>query len=292
VVGETIKDVCLVLIMLVALNLQSPESNFDLIRVFTGKNVGTPPPLDDLRRLGSFTQIYQTFLSVSAAVKIGFVGFGALDGSVEHKVWITDYGISANQPDINPDNGVDSWTYGVGYRVGILMNKSVSQLKIGMAAFAADATLNNTNMFLQVITYGLPAAPTMPSSDLSRFDVEAYGKLISWQNDVSKYIQASRNELIPMLTHAAITADYDKYLQRFWPMLFALRRLASRQTFTQAVREADRFQGRGVDLFVLRSLYAKATGNSNYLTEGSQAESAPISDNASKYASTILSYYD
>ena len=276
--------------MLFALNLQQPESNFDFIKEYTGKPVGAVPPLDDIGRLGSFTQFYQTFMSVSASIRIGFTGFGAYEGSLEHKIWITDYGISANQADPNPDNGVDGWTYGVGYRLAILMNKNTSELKANIAAFAANATLNNARMMVQVVLYGMPSAPPIPITDLSNFDVEAYGKYIAWQNSISKHMNENRAQLIPTLTHAAVTTDFERYLSRLNPVLFALRRLEDRHSFTVAMN--DGLRRGGVDTVALRAVYAKCTGNSQYLIQGSQYESAPISDEASVYAKSILTRYD
>ena len=276
--------------MLLALNPVNPESNFDLIRAYTGKPVGPVPALESPEKLGQLTQYYATFVSVSAAIKIGFSGFGALDGSLEHKVWISDYAATANQADVDESNGVDSWTYGVGYRLAVLMNKSACQAKASLPAFAAEATLNNAYMLIQVLTYGVPMGPAVPVVDLSQFDVDAYAKYVSWQNEMNHYMRDNRKDLMPILTHAAISTDFQRYLNRLLPMLFALRRLEDRHSFKEAL--ADGARRGGIDVVVLRAVYAQCTGNSEYLRENSSSESALISEAASKYAKSILAYYD
>jgi hypothetical protein len=276
--------------MLLALNPKSPESNFDLIRSYTGKPIGNPPPLESNQKLGQFMQFNQSFLSVSAAIRIGFSGFGAFTGSSEHKVWLTDYGVSASQADLDIKNGVDSWIYGAGYRVGVLMGKSTNELRAGLATFAAEATLNNAKMIIQIMAYGIPNAPPIPITATTNFDVEAYGKYIAWQTEVARQMTENRDQLLPVLTHVAVTTDIQRYLERLLPLLFALRRLEDRHTFKDALLDGQK-RG-GVDVIVLRTVYAHYTGNPMYLSEGSAAETAPITEAASNNAKNILSYYD
>jgi hypothetical protein len=276
--------------MLLALDLRSPESNFDLIESYTGKPVGEVPPLDNRQRLGQFTQSMQSFLSVSASMRIGFTGFGSFSGSTEHKVWFTDYGVSATVRTPNSTNGVESWTYGAGYRVGILMDKTISELRAGMSIFAAEGTLNHAKMMIQILVYGIPMAPPIPISELSDFDVEAYGKYMVWQTEIAKLMAQNRDQLDPILTHAAVKADFDLYINRLAPVLFALRRLEDRDSFKDA-REDGLKRGK-LDEIVLRTFYAKLTGEPQYLAEGSAVEMVKVSEAAAANAKNILSWYD
>lgn len=276
--------------MLLALDLRSPESSFDLIESYTGKKVGEVPRLEDLHKLGQFSQSMQSFLSVSASIKIGFTGFGSFSGSTQHKVWFTDYGISTSVRTTGSTNGVESWTYGAGYRVGILMDTNSSELRAGLSFFAAEGTLNHAKMLIQILVYGIPMAPPIPISQLSDFDVEAYGTYMIWQSEIAKLMAQNRDQLDPILTHAAVTPDFDRYLRQLLPMLFALRRLEDRHTYKQAVE--DGLRRGGVDEVVLRTVYAKYTGNPQYLAAGSAAETSPISEGASANARNILGYYD
>ena len=277
--------------MLFSLNTINPTASFDKLSYYTGRPVGNPPSLDNLNRLGQVTYFSSTYMSTSAAVLAGFGAFGAFQASNQYQVWSSDYGAYANQSDNDPANGIDGWTYGAGYRIGILMEKSSGSLKAGPPVFAAEVTLNNSTMLVQILTYGMPDAPPIPVTDLSSFDVNAYAKYVAWQNEVHSYVASNHDALMPVLTHASLSSNFDKLMGSFSPAFFAIKRVAAKDTLSRAKHICIE-RNWELDLQTTRLVYNRCTGDIRYLDDVSAVDDLPISDAAANVARSILNWYD
>jgi hypothetical protein len=277
--------------MLFSLNTINPSASFDKLSYYTGRPVGIPPQLDNLNRLGQVTFFSSTYMSTSAAVLAGFGAFGAFQASNQYQVWSSDYGAYANQPDNDPSNGIDGWTYGVGYRIGILMEKGVGSLKAGPPVFAAEVTLNNSTMLVQIVTYGMPDAPPIPVTDLSSFDVNAYAKYVNWQNEVHNHVATHHDALIPVLTHASLSSSFDKLMASFSPAFFAIKRVAAKDTLGRT-KQICIERNWDLDLPATLLVYKRCTGDDRYIENSNVVDALPISDAAANVAKSILSWYN
>ena len=170
------------------------------------------------------------------------------------------------------------------------MEKSTGSLKAGPPVFAAEVTLNNSMMLVQILTYGMPDAPPIPVTVLSSFDVDAYAKYITWQNEVHNYIATHHDALMPVLTHASLSTNFDKLMERFRPAFFAVKRVAAKDTLGRA-KQICVERNWGLDLQTTRLVYNRCTGDIRYLDESTNIDSLPISDAAANVAKSILNWY-
>jgi len=275
-------------VALIRLNVTDPNATNDYLRTLTGKPVGTPPTLDNLNRLGEVAQGNFTYVSLNLAAALGF-GFGSVSGSQNRRVMTFDYAATATQRDTQ-DNGIDSWTFGAGYRIGILTFEAEAKLELGLPQLAATATLQNKQIQIQVVRYGMPGGPSLP---VVEFNVEAYALFTQWQKDVIKYIQEKKADLTPIRIYASLSVDISQNFASTAPMRYALRRLQDKHTLEKALREARDRQIPHVAGHepVIRAVYATITGFGEYLNEAGTIDSRPISDNAKKQAEDWIQEY-
>jgi hypothetical protein len=277
---------------LIRLNVQDPDASNDYLKSLTGKLVGDPPALDDLNRLGQIAQGNFTYISQKVAASLGF-GFGSVSGSVDRKVMTFDYVSTANQKD-HQNNGIDSWTYGAGYRIGILTYEAEATAQISFATLAAKATLEKKQFIIQILCFGAPGGPEIPVPNFADFNVETYGKFIQWQNDVIQYINKDKTKLTPIRIYASLSVDIDNYINNSAPLMYTLRRLQDKDTLTQALKKAADKQIPHVvgQEHVIRAIYAKITGYGEYLNEAGTYDSQVISDKSKSVAEALIQQYD
>lgn len=277
---------------LILLNITNPDATNDYLKTLTGKAVGNPPSLDSLDRLGQIAAGNFTYVSVNVAVSLGF-GFGTISGSVDRKVMTFDYAATANQRDPQ-DNGIDSWTYGAGYRIGILTFEAEASAQLGLSAVAATATLQNKQMQIQVLRYGMPGGPSIPLPDFAKFDVEAYGLYAKWQKDVIEYTDKNKANLNPVRIYASLSVDINQYLNSTAPVRYALRRIQDKKSLTEALKTVKQKQlphVMGHDS-VIRAVYATITGYGQYLEESGPIDGRSISDDSKQKAERWIQQYD
>jgi hypothetical protein len=209
---------------------------------------------------------------------------------------IFEYAATAVQEDPNKDqNGIASWTYGAGYRIGILVSEKEAQFQLGIAALAATATLKHQDIQIQILKYGVPGGPPLPIANFTTFNVEAYGKFVKWQQDVINYIGANKEKLTPIRISAALSLDIEKYFQNTAALRYAIRRIQDRDTLTRALvlavnKNLPHVVGREP---IIRAVYAKITGYGEYLNEtNSTIDDRQISDMAKKLAEDWIQEYD
>lgn len=277
---------------LVRLNVTNPDATNQYLRSLTGKEIGLATPLDNLNRLGEISQGNFTYVSVDLAASMGF-GFANASVSQSSRVMTFDYASTANQHEVQ-DNGIDSWTYGAGYRIGVLASNTEASLQLGLSALAATATLQNKQVSIQVLRYGMPEGPVIALPNFAKFDVEAYGMYIQWQTDVIKYMRDNRASLTPIRIYAALSVDIDQYFFNSAPLRYALRRIQDKQTLKQSL---DKLRQTPVDHVAgheaeIRAVYARITQIGEYLNEQGVADSQPISDNSKMQAERWIQQYD
>jgi hypothetical protein len=281
---------------LIRLDINNPDATNEYLEKLTGRPVGTPPAFaaDDINRLGEVIQGNFSYLSAEASVKLGF-GFGSFEGSTGRKVMVFEYAATMVKDDPHKtENGIASWTYGAGYRIGILLFDTQVQAQLSFAAIAASATLEIKKAQIHILGYGVPSGPTIPFPDVSNFDVQAYGKFIKWQQDVIDYINANKKDLTPIRIYAALTVDIEKYFESTAPLRYALRRLQDKNTLNEALTLAIRNSiphvlGHDSEI---RAVYAKITGYADYLYGGDIVDKQSISDTAKKKAEEWIAEYD
>lgn len=277
---------------LIRLNANNPDATNDYLITLTGKAVGTPPALDNVKRLGQVAQGNYTYVSVNVAASLGF-GFGSISGSLERRVMTFDYAATANQVD-SQDNGIDSWTYGAGYRIGILTFESEASAQLALSAVAATATLQNKNIQIQVLSYGMPGGPSVPLPDFAKFDVESYGLFTRWQRDVIEYINKNKANLDPVRIYASLSVDIDQYFMSTAPFRYALRRIQDKITLAQTLQyiRENQIQHVAGHESVIRAVYARITGYGKYLDESGPIDTQSIGDSAKRLAEEWIQQYD
>jgi hypothetical protein len=251
-------------VALVLLNPLDPGSGSVAIEQITGRPVGSPPPLDDLQRLGEVQQARFEMVSASQAGRLGF-GFGEIADAATRQVISRDFGRFALQ-DGRPESGVEGWTYGVGYRIGILSQERQTQGQFNLASLAglaASVTLQSKDIRIQVLTYGLPDAPVCPFADLSSFDVVAYGKLMQWEQAIGLHISdpARRSGFRPVRISASAVPEIDRVWIVSAPLRYALERLRDREPLAQALQRAPAVLGSFSNDEAVRAVYRRFLGN-------------------------------
>lgn len=220
---------------LVILNPVDPASGAIAIEQLTGRPVGSPPPLDDLNKLGELRQGRFEMSSVQHAEQLGF-GFGAINDAGQKQLITRDYGLIALQPGV-ADSGVDTWTYGAGYRIGILIRQQQVSGQVSLSMLAASATLHSEDIRFQVLEYGMPGAPPCPFAELSRFDVENYAALLQWEKDIAIFLQDHKLECRPKPVAASVIPDVNRLWIVSAPLRYALERLRDREPLAQALQK-------------------------------------------------------
>jgi hypothetical protein len=242
---------------LVILNPIDPASGAIAIEQLTGKPVGTPPPLDDRNRLGEVRQGRFEMSSAQHAEQLGF-GFGSISDTARRQLITRDYGLFALQPGL-PDSGVDSWTYGAGYRIGILTHQQQVNAQVSLPMLAAAATLQSEDIRFQVLEYGMPGAPPCPFAELSRLDVESYARWVKWEQDISLFLEQQKSMCRPMRVSASVMPDVNRLWIVSAPLRYALERIRDREPLPQALEKAPRLGLTNDE--AIRAVYQRILGN-------------------------------
>lgn len=221
---------------LVVLNPIDPASGAIAIEQLTGKPIGSPPLLDDLNRLGEVRQGRFETSSVQHAEQLGF-GFGSIHDAARRQLITRDYGLFALQSGL-PETGVDSWTYGAGYRIGILTHQQQVNAQVSLPMLAAAATLQSEDIRFQVLEFGMPGAPPCPFAELSRLDVETYARWVKWEQDISLFLEHNKGTCRPMRVAASVLPDVNRLWIVSAPLRYALERLRDREPLAQALQKA------------------------------------------------------
>ncbi len=243
------------------------------IKALTGVASVTIPTAPDPELLGTVLKVESKFISASASADIGF-GYGSASGDADVKVLLQDYWFSCEVESEMPE--VNSWTYAVGFRVGLQIVKYKTELNVGIGVLAAKAQTEGLNIQLQVLRVGMPHGPAVPV-DLAMpvsLDVDKFGNLKAWETDVLNHIKDNRAQLRPVLVSASVNINADKLLNDMRGVRFAMWRIAKGVKLKEALNMLA--SGKAPDVSTagptVRSIYSAIFRDSTMVIPGSNSE--------------------
>jgi len=260
------------------------------ITALTGaQNVKIPAPPAPTQ-LGEVLKMESKFISLSASAEVGF-GYGSGSAAVDVKLLLQDYWFYKEIDGTIPE--VNSWTFAVGFRVGLCAVGADVDLNVGIGVLAAKAQIKGLNVRLQVLRVGMPGGPDVPANLAVpvALDVEKFGELKEWEGLVLKYIKEHRSDLMPVLVSASVNIKGEKLLTEVPGVRFALWRIANRQTLKQALGLLAAGKAPEVGEGETRSIYSAVFNDATMLIPGQSSEGRPPSDREVQEAKDWLTQY-
>jgi hypothetical protein len=260
------------------------------IAALTGvKNIAIPAaPAPN--QLGQILKVESKFISVSASAEIGF-GYASMSASTEARILLQDYWFSKEIDGTVPE--VNSWTFAVGFRVGLCSIGAKADLNVGIGVLAAKAQMEGLNVRLQVLRVGMPGGPNVPV-DLAvpvTLDVEKFGELKAWEGSVLQYVEEHRSDLAPVLVSASVNISGEKLLTEAPGVRYALRRIVARQSLKQALALLAAGKAPEVGDGETRTIYSAIFHDTTMLIPGQPSEGRAPSDAEVKAAKDWLLRY-
>lgn len=240
--------------------------------------------------LGQVLRTVSKYVSVSSSASIGF-GFADAGGSVDRQVLLQDYWFNKEVDGGIPE--VNSWTFAVGFRVGVFIVGFKAELNIGLGQLAAKATVQGLNAQMQVLRVGMPKGPAVPVSIAFpvALNVDNYGELKSWEATVVKYVEEHRDELAPVVVSASVNLNGERLLNDAPGVRYALWRIANGQTLKQALALLAAGKAPDVGEGGTRAVYSAVFHDPTMVIPGQSSETRPVGPGEKKLAVDWLTAY-
>jgi hypothetical protein len=169
---------------------------------------------------------------------------------------------------------VNSWTFAVGFRVGIKITGYKADLNVGLGILAAKAQTDGLNIQIQILRVGMPLGPNVPVSLAVpvTLDVEKFGELKVWEGAILSYVETKRAELSPVLVSASVNINGEKLLNETPGIRYALWRIAKGMKLIEALTILTAGQAPEVDPSTVRAVYANVFNDPSMVIPGHAAE--------------------
>lgn len=260
------------------------------IKALTGADNINIPDAPDAGHIGQILKVESKFISIDSSVDIGF-GFGAATGNADVKVLLQDYWflkeIEGNIPEVN------SWTFAVGFRVGIKITSFKADLNVGLGTLAAKAQTDGLNIQIQILRVGMPLGPNVPVNLAVpvTLDVDKFGELKVWEGAILSYIENKRAELSPVLVSASVNISGEKLLNETPGIRYAMWRIFKGMKLTEALSLLNAGKAPEVDASSVRAVYATVFSDPAMVIPGHNAEKRVPGKNEKDIANDWLSGY-
>ena len=260
------------------------------IMALTGAKDVKIPPAPDPKEIGQVLKMESKYVSASAAAEIGF-GYGSVSGSTDVRVLLQDYWFYKEVEGTIPE--VNSWTFATGFRVGLRIVGIGAKVNVGIGTLAAKAETEGLNVQIQILRVGMPKGPNVPATLAvpASLDVDKFGELRGWQENVIKYVEEHRNELVPVLVSASVNISGEKLLNEVPGVRYALWRIKNGETLQQALGFLIAGKAPEVSDGEVRSIYAAVFSDPTMLMVGANSEQRSPETNEQKQAEKWLTGY-
>lgn len=261
------------------------------IKALTGLDQITIPNPPSNNDIGQVLKVESKFISVDASANIGF-GFGSAQGNANARVLLQDYWFLKEIQENNISE-INSWTFAVGFRVGIRIVGFKSKLDVGLGTLAAKAETEGLNIQLQIIRVGMPLGPNVPSSLAipTELDVDKFGELRKWEGEIISYVEIKRNELSPSLVSASINIDADKLLNDTPGIRYSLWRISKGMTLKESLALLNAGKAPEVSPNSVRSVYSSIFRDNTMIIPGHNSENREPERFEKKAANDWLTQY-
>lgn len=260
------------------------------IKALTGANNIAIPNAPSPNEIGQVLKVETKFVSVDSSVDIGF-GYGTASGSTNVKILLQDYWFEKEVDGTIPE--VNSWTFAVGFRVGIKIVGFKADLNVSLGILAAKAQTEGLNIQIQILRVGMPLGPNVPVSLAVpvTLDVEKFGELKVWEGAVLSYVESKRAELSPVLVSASVNISGEKLLNETPGIRYALWRISKGMKLSEAIALLNAGKAPEVDQSSVRSVYAAVFNDPAMVVVGNPAEQRAPSKNEKDTADQWLTGY-
>lgn len=260
------------------------------IKALTGLGNVAIPAVPDNNQIGQILKMESKFISVESSMDIGF-GYGTASGNTDVKILLQDYWFMKEIAGTIPE--VNSWTYAVGFRVGIKIIGFKAELNVGLGMLAAKAQTNGLNIQVQILRVGMPLGPDVPASLAvpETLDVDKFGELKAWQGEVLSYVKAKRAELSPVLVSASVNINGEKLLSETPGVRYAMWRISKGMKLIEAIALLNAGKAPEVDQSSVRAVYAAIFNDPAMAVPGQAAEKRVPGKNEKDAADEWLTGY-
>jgi hypothetical protein len=249
-------------------NIGEAKAYIKALTGLTDVNIPNAPNSNDI---GQILKVEAKFVSVESSVDIGF-GYGAATGNSDVKVLLQDYWFLKETPGTIPE--INSWTFAVGFRVGIKITGFKSDLNVGLGTLAAKAQMEGLNIQIQILRVGMPLGPNVPVNLAVpvTLDVEKFGDLKVWEGEVLSYVQSKRSELAPVLVSASININGEKLLNEAPGVRYSLWRISKGMKLIEALALLNAGRAPEVDQSSVRAVYSTVFNDPSMIIPGHASE--------------------
>lgn len=260
------------------------------IKALTGLDDVTIPNAPSSNEIGQVLKVETKFVSVESSVDIGF-GYGTAGGNADVKILLQDYWFLKEVLGAIPE--VNSWTFAVGFRVGIKITGFKASLNVGLGTLAAKAQTDGLNIQIQILRVGMPLGPNVPVSLAVpvELDVDKFGELKVWEGAILSYVENKRAELSPVLVSSSVNINGEKLLTETPGIRYALWRISKGMKLIEALALLNAGKAPEVDPSSVRAVYSAVFNDPAMIIPGHNAEKRQPGNNEKKTADEWLTGY-